>query len=168
MRFLVGATAALIVAACASNVRAYAHDKSRTWEAPTRVVTVCGLVHWDQKMVGTRVRVRAEYFTDFRHGAFLSDPKCPSARLQLGVRSADADASLARFDKALGQHYDYYVGRKFKVDITGSFEWEEARILYKELTPDRQMRIPAHGVLSLLKVWSFEKPTKRLDSHGTR
>lgn len=117
-------------------------------------------------MAGTRVHVRADYFTDFHHGAFLSDPTCPSVRFELGVRAEDADASLAAFDKTLGQHYDYYVGRKFKVDVTGVFEWEEAQVLYKELPPDRQLRIPAHGTLSLLKVWDFEKPKKLPGSRG--
>lgn len=158
MRFFGSAIAALAVAACASNVRADAQNHPQAQQPATRVATVCDLANWGRGMVGVRVRLRAEYFTDFRHGAFLSDPKCPAVRLQLGVRSAAADASLERFDKALGQHYDYYLGRKFKVDVTGRFEWEEANVLYKELPPDRQLRIPAHGEISLLKIWSFEKP----------
>lgn len=164
MRSFVGAMAALAAVACVSNVRADAHDRSQAQQTATRVAAVCDLAHWGPEMAGARVRLRAEYFTDFHHGAFLSDPKCPAVRLQLGVRSAAADASLERFDKVLGQHYDYYLGRKFKVDVTGSFEWEEASVLYKELPPDRQLRIPAHGEISLLKIWSFEKP----NSHGSR
>lgn len=170
MRFSSCTIALLLVMASAPSASASWCGESGARSEPIHVVTICELAHWGEARVGTRARIRVEYFTDLRHGAFLSDPKCPLTRLQLGVRSADADAdaSLAMFDKALGQHYDYYVGRKFKVGIIGSFELEEARILYQELPPDRQLRILAHGVLSLLKVWSFEKPTKRPDSHGTR
>lgn len=160
-RFLVWADLVLIAAACTENMRANAQGETDTTDAPPREATVCALAQWDRQMTGTQVRVRADYFTDFRHGAFLADPKCPGIHFELGVRSEYADASLARFDKALGQHYDFYVGRQFKIDVTGVFEWEAEEILFKDLPTDRQRRIPAHGTLSLLKVWDFEKASKR-------
>ena len=169
MRFLSCTIALLLMMASTAGAIASRCSESGARSEPIHVVTICQLAHRGEARVGTRVRIRAEYFTDLRHGAFLSDPRCPSDSVQIGKYATDADKeSLAVLDKAMTQHSKFYIGHKFKVDITGIFEWNEGLVINKELPPDRQLRIPAHGVLSLLKVWSFEKPTKRPGSHGTR
>lgn len=160
MRFLLCSIAILLMVACASRVNASRDDELRAEDVPAHLASVCEIAHWGHEMAGVRVRVRAEYFTDLHHGAFLSDPRCPSDHLELGVRGDDADKSLSLFDEAIARHDSYYVGQKFSVDVTGIFGWEDVRIINKELPPDRQLRIPAHGTLSLLKIWSFEKPKK--------
>jgi len=161
MRPTVGALVVLLLAACTPNVHASGQNESRSRATPVRTATVCELAHWGQNMVGVRVRVRAEYFTDLRHGAFLSDRGCPSDRLQLATDAADADKSVSVFNDTTSGHGRYYIGHKFAVDVTGIFEWSKEQIINKELLPDRQYRIPPHGMLSLLKVWSFEKPGQR-------
>ena len=161
MRFLLCSIAVLLTVACASRVDASRDNESRAGDVPVHSASVCELAHWGHEMAGVRVRVRAEYFTDLHHGAFLSDPRCPSDHLELGVRADDTDKSLSLFDETLAKRDSYYVGRKFTVDVTGVFGWEDVRIINKELPPDRQLRIPAHGTLSLLKIWSFEKPPQR-------
>ena len=164
MRSLLCTVALFLVVAYAPSVNASRDDEPRVKEGSARIASVCELAHWGHEMAGIRVRVRAEYFTDLHHGAFLSDPRCPSDHLELGVRANDADKSLSVFDEALARHDSYYVGRKFTVDVTGVFGWEDIRIINKELPPDRQLRIPAHGTLSLLKIWSFEKPSQRKEN----
>lgn len=147
--------------AIASSANAVRRSESDASTESVHVVTVCELAHWSQNRVGTRVRILAEYFTDLRHGAFLSDPRCPHDGLQIGRYATNADKeSLAALDRAMVQHEGFYIGRKFKVDVTGIFEWDEGHIINKELPPDRQLRIPAHGVLALLKILSFEKPQR--------
>ena len=160
MRFLLYTIAVFIVMAWAPTGNASGDAASPAREVPAHTVTVCELARWGQARIGTHVRVSAEYFTDFHHGAFLSDPRCPFDRLQIGVDAIDADKSVSELDEAIALDRHYYIGRKFKVDVTGVFEWNTDRILNKELPPDRQLRIPAHGVLSLLKVWCFEKPKR--------
>lgn len=161
MRLILGAMAVLLVVACTPDLHATGRGNSRALEAPVREATVCELAHWGQDMTGVRVRVRAEYFTDLRHGAFLSDNQCPDDRLQLAADAAEADKSVSEFNDATFGHGRYYIGHKFKVDVTGIFEWSKGLIINKELPPDRQYRIPPHGLLALLKVWGFEKPTQR-------
>lgn len=143
--------------ACASNA---VHAK----ESAEQTVTVCDLKNWGEAKVGARMRVEAEYFTDFRHGAFLSNKRCPSKWLRIGFDAKNADQSLSKFDDFIGRHADYYVGRKFRVDVSGIFELDKGRVINSELPPDRQLRIPAHGEISISRVWSFEKP----NSHGSR
>ena len=151
MRNIFCAMLVLLVAACAPSV----HPSRRvhgTLVTSTRTATVCELAHWGRDMEGARVRVRAEYFTDLRYGAFLSDWQCPSARLELASDSASADKSVSHFNDVTAGHDNYYVNHKFKVDVTGTFEWSEGRIINKDLPPDRQYRIPPHGLLALMKV----------------
>lgn len=158
MRLILGAMVVVLVAACTPSVHASGHSAYRALAAPARIATVCELAHWGRDMVGVRVRVRAEYLTDLRHGAFLSDHQCPDDRLQLAADAAGADKSVSAFNDITAEHGRYYIGHKFKVDVTGTFEWSEGRVVNKDLPPDRQYRIPPRGMLSLLKVWSFEKP----------
>lgn len=157
MRLIFGALAVFLVAACTPSVHASGPSQSHA-SAQVREATVCELAHWGQNMVGVRVRVQAEYFTDLRHGAFLSDPRCPIDRIQLAADATNADKSVSEFNDITAGHGRYYIGHKFKVDVTGIFELSEEHVINKELPPDRQYRIPPHGMLSLLKVWSFEKP----------
>ncbi|HET6632170.1 MAG TPA: hypothetical protein VFG73_05620 [Rhodanobacteraceae bacterium] len=127
-------------------------------DASVQSVTVCELAQWNQDMIGMQVRVRANYFTDFHHGAFLSDPHCPSKSLQIGTDAAEADKSVADLDATMGKNRKFYIGRKFSVDITGIFKWSKGKVINAELPPDRQLRVPPHAKISLLKVWTFEKP----------
>lgn len=152
--------ALLLVLASAPSASASRCGGSETKGEPVHVATVCELARWDQTRVGTRVRIHAEYFTDFHHGAFLSDPRCPSVSLQIGIDATNADNSVANLDMAIGQNRKFYIGHKFKVDVTGVFEWNEGKVINAELPPDRQLRIPPHGQISLLKVWSFEQPER--------
>lgn len=158
MRLILGAVVLILVAGCTPSMHASGRSHSHALEAPVREATVCELAHWGHDMVGTRVRIRAEYFTDLRHGAFLSDHRCPSDRLQLAADAPDAYKSVLEFNKTTTGHGRYYIGHKFKVDVTGIFKWSKGRIINKDLPPDRQYRILPHGMLSLLKVWYFEKP----------
>lgn len=158
MRLLVRVTVVLLLSSLALAVNEPASAKPHNGNAPARIVTVCELVRWGRQREGTRVRVHAQYFTDLHHGAFLYDPQCPLKRIQLGVVAVDADKdSLKKFDNAIARN-DYYVGHKFSVEITGVFKWVNGRTINGELPPDRQINIPPHGVLSLLKVWCFQKP----------
>lgn len=161
MRLILGAMVVVLVTACTPSVHASGRSSSRALAAPAHMATVCELAHWGQDMVGVRVRIRAEYFTDLRHGAFLSDRKCPGDRVQLAADAAGADISVSAFNDTTSEHGRYYIGHKFKVDVTGVFEWSKGLIINKELPPDRQYHIPPHGMLALLKVWSFEKPIQR-------
>ena len=158
MRLILGPITVLLMAACTLSVHASGPGKSRLLVAPIREATVCELAHWGQDMVGVRVRVRAEYLTDLRHGAFLSDSRCPSDRVQLAADAVHADKSVSEFNNVTTGNDRYYIGHKFKVDVTGIFEWSEGRVINGDLPPDRQYHIPPRGMLSLLKVWGFDKP----------
>lgn len=160
MRLQSCAVAVLLVLASVPSASASRCGGSETMGEPIPVVTVCELARWDQTRVGTRVRIQAEYFTDFHHGAFLSDSRCPSDSLQIGIDAPDADKSVAALDMTIGQDRKFYIGHKFKVDVTGVFEWNKGKVINAELPPDRQLRIPPHGEISLLKVWSFERPKR--------
>ncbi len=160
MRFTTCTIVLLLMMASAPGARASGCGGTGETSAPVHVVTVCELARWGQTRVGTRVRIRAEYFMDFHHGAFLSDPRCPSDSLQIGIDATSADNSVANLDMAIGQDRKFYIGRKFKVDVTGVFEWNQGKVINAELPPDRQLRIPPHGEISLLKVWSFERPKR--------
>lgn len=147
--------ALLFVAACTPSVRASGHSTSRALPIPVHKATVCEVAHWGHSMVRVQVRVRAEYFTDLRHGAFLSDRRCPGYHLQLAEDAPAADKSVSKFNEITAGN-NRYIGHKFKVDVTGIFEWSEGRIINQDLPPDRQYHIPPHGMLSLLKVWNFD------------
>lgn len=125
--------------------------------------TVCQIAHWDKSMVGTKVRIKGKYFSDFRHGAFLNDEDCPSDHIILGITPNDPDRSVINFDKFIGNHIDYYIGRRFEVTVVGLFMWEERKIINEELPPDRHLIVSAHGSFSLLKVLNFENPTSNPD-----
>ncbi|MDN5924704.1 MAG: hypothetical protein L0H70_06865 [Xanthomonadales bacterium] len=148
----------LFMSACTPNAYVAEHGKSLTLAASVRKATVCELAHWGHDKAGARVRVSAEYFTDLRHGAFLSDYRCPRDRLELAEDAPNAHKSVSEFNVITSGHGRYYIGHKFKVDVTGIFEWNGGRVINKELPPDRQYTIPPHGKLSLLKVWDFAKP----------
>lgn len=158
MRLILSAMALLLVAGCAPSMHISERNHSHTLENLARKATVCEIANWGRDMVGVRVRIRGEYFTDLRHGAFLSDHRCPTDRLQLAADAPDANNSVSNFNKATAEHGRYYIGHKFKVDVTGIFEWSKGRIINKDLPSGRQYRIPPHGMLSLLKVWNFDKP----------
>lgn len=160
MRFPTCTIVLLLMVASAPSTSASGCGKTGEASEPVHVVTVCELARWDQTRVGTRVRIHAEYFTDFHHGAFMSDPRCPSDSLQIGIDATNADNSVADLDMAIGQDRKFYIGHKFKVDVTGVFEWNKGKVINAELPPDRQLRIPPHGEISLLKVWSFEQPKR--------
>lgn len=166
MRSFLCAIAVLLMAACAQTANGFGTGSSHSNEAPVRIATVCELAHWGPEMAGVRVRVRAKYFTDFFHGAYLSDPECSSLRLEIGVNASKAYESIEGFEEYTSIHRQYYAGHEFSVDVTGIFNWEQVRIINAELPQDRQLRIPAHGTLSLLKVWGFEKPKKLPGSRG--
>lgn len=123
-----------------------------------RTVSFCELAKWGKSMTGGHVRFQANYLTDFRHGAVLSDDECPSFSLRVGVRPDNEDESLKVFDKFMVRYWDFYVGHKFRVDITGVFGWDDETIINAELPRDRQLHIPPRGVISIVKVWDFERP----------
>jgi hypothetical protein len=138
----------------ASAIECYARPDS---ESP---VTVCEIAGWDRSMDGKTVRIKALYSSDFRHGAFLFDEVCPLDHVSLGVSPEEPDRSLLQFDEYIGEHYDYYIGRKFAVDLLGVFRWREQKIVNAELPPDRHLIVKAHGRVSILKVFDFEKPPR--------
>lgn len=122
-------------------------------------VTVCQIAQWDKSKEGAIIKIEAEYFSDFRHGAILSDKRCPSENIILGHSMEQPDQSALEFDNFIGRHLDYYKGRNFKVNLEVIFKWREGRIINQELPLDRHIYVPAKGSVSILKVFSFEKPT---------
>lgn len=111
-----------------------------------------------QQWMAKEVNLRAEYFTDFHHGAFLSDPLCPTRSIQIGIDAVTADNSVDEFGRFKARRQEFYKGRRFWVQMAGIFRWEGERIINAELPIDRQLRVPAHREISLLRIESFEKP----------
>jgi hypothetical protein len=106
---LVVAMSCFSLAACAPT------DESR---APAR--TICSIGKADE---GRVVRVVAVYETDHRHGALLSDAKCPDASIQIGFDAAEADDSVDAFDDYLDSATLQPGMIRTAVDITGMTEW---------------------------------------------
>lgn len=120
-------------------------------------LTVCDVVQWDKSVSGKEVRLKAKYFSDFKHETLLQDAACPAKYLTVDAGLQEPDRSVLDFEAYIWEHYDYYVGRKFNVDILGVFEWNDEILINAELPPDRRKIIPAHGGISIMKVFSFEK-----------
>lgn len=118
------------------------------------LTTICALSSQGKEMDGALVRFKATYITDLRHGAFMTDPKCPSVSVEQGSDSENVDASVPRFDEVVKGNILDHKPRKFVVDVSGRFAWNAGGILHG--VPVAGTTKP-HGVLMIEKIWSYQR-----------
>jgi hypothetical protein len=116
--------------------------------------TICALSAQGKKMDGILVRFKATYITDLRHGAFLTDSKCPSVFVEQGLDPVNVDASVPRFDEVVKGNIFDHKPRKFVVDVSGTFAWNSGGMLHG--VPAAGTTIP-HGVIAIEKIWSYQR-----------
>lgn len=119
--------------------------------------TICALSMGGKEMNGAVVRLKATYSTDLRHGAFLTDPQCELVSVEQGADAADVDPSVPQFDKAVKGNILDRKARRFAVDISGKFAWSAGDTLHGLPSATPNGTIPSHGVITIEKVWSYER-----------
>ncbi len=116
--------------------------------------TICALSAQGKKMDGALVRFKATYITDLRHGAFLTDPKCPSVSVEQGLDPVNVDASVRRFDEVVKGSILDHKPRQLVVDVSGKFAWSAAGMLHGVPAAGT---IRPHGVITIEKIWSYQR-----------
>lgn len=119
--------------------------------------TICALATRGKSMDGALVRFKAAYVTDLRHGVFLTDPTCPRVSVEQGADAPNVDPSVLRFDEAVKGNILDRRARRFAVDISGRFTWSAGDMLHGIPSTGPHGTIPAHGVITIQKVWSYER-----------
>ena len=112
-------------------------------------ISICELLENGGPAKATRIRVRAHYITDLRHGAYLDDPKCKGLVIQEGVGMSDpVDASVLRFNEAVQEHMISHPLMEFDIDVSGTYTPRPAGAFWGNV---------AKGRLVLERVWSFRR-----------
>lgn len=105
-------------------------------------------------MDGALVRFKATYITDLRHGAFLTDPKCPSVFVEQGLDPVNVDSSVSRFDEVVKGNILDHKPRKFVVDVSGKLAWNAGGMLHGVPAAGT---IRPHGVITIEKIWGYQR-----------
>jgi hypothetical protein len=80
--------------------------------------TVCVVLKHEVGYRSRSVEIRSEIEADGKHGAMLTDPRCPTRGIGLGVSPPDADESVTALEEMLrGQGGPGTSGRR----VTGNF-----------------------------------------------
>jgi len=135
----------LLLAAMASHSFASDHAAKGN-EAP---ISVCELLKDGGPVEVTRIRVKAHYITDLRHGAYLDDPGCKGLVIQEGTQMTDpVDPSVARFRDRTQEHMISHPLVEFDVDVEGTYTPRLAGEFWGN---------EAKGRLVVEHVWSFQR-----------
>lgn len=138
----------LLLAATASH--SLAND--RTSKGNETPISVCDLLKDGGPSKATRIRIKAHYITDLRHGAYLDDPKCKGLVIQEGVQMSDSvDPSVTRFSDATHEHMISHPLVEFDVDVEGTYTPRPAGEFWGN---------EAKGRLVIERAWSFQRTSK--------
>jgi hypothetical protein len=114
-------------------------------------MSVCDLAKLGKEMDHRHVRLKAAYWYDARHGAFVKDRKCP----KIVIDSYDSskkpeDPSMKSFHQAqFDAFYSYSSLQILAVDVTGEYRWRED-------VERRHGLLQSHHILIIEKVWSVK------------
>lgn len=87
--------------------------------------TVCGVLHGGKAYRGIHVQVDANVLSDGKHGAMLTDVKCPNRGLLLDASHTDADPSVDNLRQALwSDGSPGTTGRRVTGVFFGTLEWD--------------------------------------------
>lgn len=140
-----GFGAILLLACTTSPSRAVEH----TTQKDEKAVSICELLERGGPTKATRIRVKAHFITDLRHGAYLVDPKCKGLVIQEGPGMSDPmDASVLRFNDAAEEHALSHHLVEFDIDVSGTYTPRPAGEFWGN---------EAKGKLVFERVWSFRR-----------
>lgn len=77
------------------------------------------------------IRLKAEYVTDLRHGAFFVDPRCPASTLQRGPDGEGISSTVSRFDDDVTGNILNHAERRFVVEAVGRVVDEDQKPCFK-------------------------------------
>lgn len=109
----------LIVAASCLLVFGCSRPPQLEGKSPSSPKSICSLSKSDY---GHIIRVTAVYETDLRHGAFLSDERCPEASIAIGFDAEGVDDTVEKFDQSLYDAASRPGMVRAIVDISGRVE----------------------------------------------
>lgn len=122
-----------------------------------RMVTICDMLAWREDMIGVRVRLKANYRSDFYHGSSLGDENCSGRRLPIQDYTIQPGLPGSDFLEYTWTRLRIYRGREISVDVSGIFSWVPEDTINPDLSQEKQETIGAHGSLVIDKVWDFER-----------
>jgi len=113
-----------------------------------RPISICELLEKGGAKA-THIRLKANYITDLRHGAYFDDPKCKGLVVQEGPGMSDpVDSSVLRFNEAAQEHMISHPLVEFDVDVSGTYTPRPAGEFWGN---------EAKGRLVIERVWSFQR-----------
>jgi len=146
MRFASFVLGAILILACTTSPSRADDPAAQDNEKP---LSICELLAQGGPAKATRIRVKAHFVTDLRHGAYLDDPKCKGLVIQEGPDASDpVDASVLRFKEAAEEHAFSHELVQFDIDVSGTYTPRPVGEFWGN---------EAKGRLVFERVWSFHR-----------
>lgn len=101
------------------------------------------------------VRLKVEYVTDLRHGAFFVDPRCPASTLQRGPDRESISSTVSRFDDDVTGDILNHAQRRFVVEVVGRVVDENQKPCFKG-----NLGLPLKCFLIPEKIISYQRAKK--------